>query len=128
MDTGEKFAKFINARFIAWENGLGSRGTVSNFAKAVDAYQGDVSHWLKGTRVPGFKVLLKLSQNPIVGPEVWEAAGYGYMVKDPLQIRTLAALETLPRPLQEWFADQAERKAREHTQEETGLSFQAAAG
>lgn len=129
--NSEKFKAFINSKFIEWEHAQGERGTVSGFAAAIsnsigsDVYQGDVSHWMKGSRIPGIKALRNLSKSPLIGPEVWEAAGYGYIVNDPLLLRTLASLESLPRPIQERFAEAAERAARNPgAQQELGAILQ----
>ncbi len=127
MNNTEKFKKFMQNRFIAWEVARGEKGTVTDFATAIDVYQGDVSHWMKGTRVPGIKVLQKIAASKWIGPEVWEAAGFGYLVKDPVLLRTLAALESLPRPLQESFAEEAEHRAEEYGEKgQTSLTLQSA--
>lgn len=114
MDNTERFKTFINARFLAWEQAIGKRGTVKDFARDIGTYQGDVSHWMAGDRIPGLKALQKITNSPWIGPEAWEAAGYGYLVKDPELIRVLVALDSLPRSIQERFATEAERMAREH--------------
>lgn len=147
MDNLEKFKQYVHSRYIAWEASRGQRGDVSTFAREIGAYQGDVSHWLNGTRLPGVKVLKKITENsprirvqkivagqlteieePIIGPDAWVAAGYGYLVNDPELIRTLIALEQLPRSMQQSFAAEAEKRATEYIEQaERSPSFQLAA-
>jgi hypothetical protein len=121
------FHRFINEKYLAWEhNMVGGRGSVSGFAEAIGAHQGDVSHWLRGSRMPGEKVAKKIAASPLIGSQVLTILGYGYRVDDPLLIRTLENLETLPLPVQERFAEMAEQMAEKARTGQTNFSFQPA--
>jgi hypothetical protein len=144
MDQREVFKRFMNERFLAFQNDKGERATVTQFADAISKkaesgeviyrfYQGDVSHWLKGTRLPGSGMLKILAQSPLVGPGVWKAAGFelNQPELDPLEEALINNLRRMPPTVRQEFAKriakQAEDARRQHSQsEQPGLSFQAA--
>jgi len=80
--------------------------TVTEYAELLGVHQGDLSHWLKGRRTPGEKVVKKLAANPLIGPEVWEAAG---IITDPV----VAALNRLPDDLRRRYEAEIMRLADE---------------
>lgn len=111
--VNKEFGQFVNKCFLAWceqriNDGL-NRGTVTEFAKALDIHQGDLSHMLAGRRVPGVLVLQKLAANPLIGPRIWQAAMSGRFVSDPHELRALAALDNLPEPMKERWLQVAEQ-------------------
>lgn len=118
MNQGnEKFKNFMTERFLAYERQLGRRVNISEFTEAIGPgiYQGDVSYWLKGTRVPGLTVVKRLAANPVIGPGVWEAASLiEPMPVNPLLRRSLAAMEKLPPGVQERLTEMIENRAREY--------------
>lgn len=126
MDKQSQIWKdFINRKFLEYQMSQGRRVTVSEFADAVSLppavndrglkiYQGDVSHWLKGTRIPGVKYLKALAKSPLVGPGVWEAAGFEFDVSDldPVELQVIEAMRELPESMRNEFARQVEDTAR----------------
>jgi hypothetical protein len=115
----KQFKEFMTARFLAYENQLGRRVSISEFAEAIGPgiYQGDVSYWLKGARVPGLTIVRRLAANPIIGAGVWSASGLIEPAPDsPLLKRTLAAMEKLPPGMQERITEMIENRAREFQQ------------
>lgn len=122
-----EFKNFINQKFIEFERAAGERKTVTNFAEYLDENQGNVSHWLNGTRVPQKKVLDRLAK--ILGPEVYAAAGYiEPMPENPLLRHLLRLVDGLPKMDQEYIVQLAEQKAAEKKEggTEKPLTFQLA--
>jgi hypothetical protein len=111
-----QFKEFMTARFLAYENQLGRRVSISEFAEAIGPgiYQGDVSYWLKGARVPGLTIVRRLAANPIIGSGVWSASGLIEPAPDsPILRRTLSAMEQLPPGMQERITEMIEKRARD---------------
>lgn len=126
-EINDRFGSFMTTKFLEWQTALGRRATVTEFADALDLYQGDVSNYLHGRRIPGVKIVQKMAANPIIGVGIWQAAGYGRVVEDELELRTLAALEALPPQLKEKFVLEAERLALNPNHEPGALVFYSSA-
>jgi hypothetical protein len=112
----KQFKEFMNARFLAYETSLGRRVNITEFAEAIGPgiYQGDVSYWLKGARVPGLTIVRRLAANKIIGSGVWAASGLIEPAPDsPILRRTLSAMEQLPPGMQERITEMIEKRARE---------------
>lgn len=106
------------ARFAAYQAAnTDRRTTVTQFAEALGVEQGTVSHWLRGNRVPGDKVLRQLAANPIIGPEAWEAANRIPELSPALRL-ILRFVGPLPEDEQERIASQIEQLVRDDPQSE----------
>lgn len=138
MDQKKIFREFINARFLAFQNAKGERATVTEFADALSVraesgevinqvFQGDVSHWLHGTRIPGAAMLKILAKSKWVGPDVWKAAGYQFGPDlDPLEAQVLGFMRKMPPAMRQEFARMVESRAEAEQEkgEQSQLSFQ----
>jgi len=79
-----KFAKFIEQAYIAYQAKEGRRVSVSEFAKALGVSQALISHWMSGSRKPGREVVAKVAK--VLGPDIYIAAGY---IPDDPQVQEL---------------------------------------
>lgn len=131
MDQKLVFRDFFTRKYLEYEARLGRRVTITEFADALSLraesgevigqiFQGDVSHWLKGTRLPGPKLLKILAQSPIIGPECWRMAGYEFEVDDlsPMEAAVLENLQRLPPAMQAEAAQMIENMAKKAGREQ----------
>jgi transcriptional regulator with XRE-family HTH domain len=106
------FKDYINREYINWMSRQGERKTISEFAKYLDVNQGDLSHWLNGTRAPKGGTLAKVAR--ALGPDAYQAAGQPEPMPDsPILRRTLRNMSKLPPAMQEQIADAVEKRAME---------------
>jgi len=82
--SDNKFARYIEQAYIAYQARQGRRVSVSEFAKALGVSQALVSHWMSGVRKPGRDVVAKVAN--VLGPDVYIAAGY---IPDDPQVQEL---------------------------------------
>ena len=111
------FKNYINQKFLDFERRSGSRKTVTEFATDIGENQGNVSHWLNGTRTPQGTVLARLQKT--WGDEVYAAAlPIEIMPDEPVLRRAVEAMKKLPPQLREQIAEAAERYAQEAEREQ----------
>lgn len=67
------FPKFLEKKFLEWQNREGTRKTISEFATHIGVSQSVVSMWMNGSRVPNKPSIERLSS--IFGLEVYDALG-----------------------------------------------------
>ena len=130
------FHRFVNEAWIEYERLIGSRGTVSKFAKMTGANQGDMSWWLNGGRRPAEKAVRKMVEhlttprdNPdeeavrrelvkFMLPDIWVKLGMAIPTNSEPQERILRLMTPLPMEWQESIAQDAERRAAEHQKQQ----------
>lgn len=110
------FRDFIFGKYQAFEQSLWEksreRATVTKFSRYIDENQGDVSHWLNGTREPKGRVIDRLAKK--WGPEVYEVLGkVEPMPKSPLLRKVLSLMDNMSPEGQEEVARMVEEKAAE---------------
>jgi hypothetical protein len=116
MEGITMFKDFVFKKYQQYQDELwkerGVKATISMFADHVGENQGDISHWINGTRTPKGRILDRLAKK--WGPEVYTAAGAVEPAPtDPLLRKVLRLMANLPPDVQEEIAQLAEEKARE---------------
>lgn len=67
------FPQFLEAKFLEWQQSMGGRRSVSEFAKWIGVKQSSVSMWWTGANVPSSENVKRLADK--LGLEVYDYLG-----------------------------------------------------
>lgn len=98
------FDKFLEYKYLEWQQSEGGRKTVKEFAKWLGVSQSSVSMWWNGERIPQGETIDKLAEK--LGPEVYDALGLER--PDPRLVYIQRVWEKLPHEAHIELARQAQ--------------------
>lgn len=110
------FSKFLEMKFIEWQQLEGGRKTVKEFAEWLGFKQSTVSTWWSDKYPPNEESANKLANR--LGPEVYDVLGMER--PDPLLTRIEQVWERLPLEARHALAEEAERYSIENKKKENG--------
>jgi len=110
------FSKFLELKFLEWQQKEGGRKTVSEFAEHVGFSPSAVSLWWNGTRKPTRENIRKLAE--VLGPEVYDALGLER--PDPLLTYVAKSWDELKPEQARAIAEQVEKYVTENDKKSKG--------
>lgn len=73
MESAQKFADWLEAEYLKWEQQRGKRSTLVQFANYLGISAPLLSHYIKGIREPSNDTVHKLAQR--LGAEIYDVLG-----------------------------------------------------
>ncbi len=68
------FPEYLERKYLNWQNRLGKRKTIDEFARLLGVSRPSITMWMNGSRKPGLENIRLLSA--IFGLEIYDILGY----------------------------------------------------